>query len=174
MNRELATLQRLLSIVDDARMCQCRVAREVAHPYVKGVLEHAARVHLEIGADLADHLVKIGHRPQRRGSVAGSLRAMHAKWMAHISLDSETAAVMQAARCETRLLRRFRGSLMNVHDAELQARLRGHQRQVEHVYLKISQFGFLMQMQTSPAGKRAFVRHRGVVQTPEPLPTRAG
>ncbi len=174
MNRELITLQRLLNTVDDARMCQCRVARSVVHPHVKRVLDHAAQVHLEIGADLADHIVKAGHKPSRRGSAIGSLRAMQTKWIARFSIDIEALFVMRAAKCETRVLRRLRGMLADVHDAELRARLRGHQRKIEHIYLKISQFGFLMQMRAKPTEKRAFARHRAVAHTPEPQPARTG
>ena len=99
---------------------------------------------------------------------------MQAKWRAHVSSDIELFFVMQAAKCETRVLRRLRGVLANIGDGELRAHLRDHQREIEHVYLKVSQFGFLMQMQTAPSGKRAFARHRVAVHTPEPQPTRAG
>ena len=173
MNRELDMLQGLLNTVDDARMCQRRVARDISHPDVQRALELAGRTHQEIGAELAGHLVRAGRRPSRRGSVAGSLRAIYSKWLASISADGEAAFVTQASRCETRVLRRFRSVLANLDDSELQYRLRDHQRQIEHAYLKITQFGFLMQMQATPAAKRAFARSRAV-HPPQPQPTRAG
>ena len=174
MNRELDMLQGLLKTVDDARMCQRRVARNVSHPHVKRALEQAMRVHQEIGAELADHLVRAGRRPLRRGSVAGSLRAIYSKWLAGISGDGEAASVEQASACETRVLRRFRSVLAQLDDSELQYRLRDRQRRIEHVYLKITQFGFLLQMQATPAARRAFARRRVAVHAPQAQPSRAG
>jgi uncharacterized protein (TIGR02284 family) len=168
MNRELATLQGLLNLVDDARMCQRRVARDLTEEPARRLLERAAQVHLEVGSELADHIVKHGGRPRRSGSVAGSLRAVYSKWLARISFDHEAASLMEAAKCETRVLRRFRGSVANVRDAELQYRMRDHQRQIELVYLKISQLGFLMEMRTTPGGRRTFVRPRLATRTPAP------
>lgn len=174
MNRELDKLQGLLKTVDDARMCQLRVVQDINHTHLKRALEQAGQIHQEIGAELADHLVRAGRRPSRRGSVVGALRAVYSKWLASISADDEAAFVTQASGCETRVLRRFRSVLANLDDSELQYRLRDHQRQIEHVYLKITQFGFLMQMQATPAAKRAFARGRAAVHAPQPQPTRAG
>jgi uncharacterized protein (TIGR02284 family) len=141
MDKEIATLQKLLDALNDSSILYRRLASGTASSHLKLLLGRAIRVHRWIAGELGERMRAAGGTPRHAGSLLGPLHALHTHWLARISPDVELAYVARAARREDDVLRCFDDAVGTVRNIELRDHLQAHLHKIEHACTQIEHLG---------------------------------
>lgn len=144
MNVEIASLRNLIAVMDDAQRLQDGLSVGATQPYLQKLFKRLARAHANATGDFVARVSRAGGSAPRGGSPLGKLRARDATWRVRVSLDPEMVCTALAEHSEARVLRRFRATATRRHDGELRDQVQTHRRRIEHVFMQLNSFGYLM------------------------------
>ncbi|TAM98156.1 MAG: hypothetical protein EPN40_06810 [Rhodanobacteraceae bacterium] len=144
MNLEITSLRNLVAALDDAQRLQDGVSCNAIQPYLQKLFTRLARVHDRAAGDFVAWVFQAGGSAPRGGSPLGALRARDAAWKVRVSLDPEMVCMALAEKSEARVLRRFRAAATRLHDSELCNQVQTHRREIEHLFMQLNSFGYVM------------------------------
>lgn len=144
MNTEITSLRNLIAALDDAQRLQDGLSRNATQPYLQDLFKRLARAHHRATGSFVAWVFQAGGSAPRGGSPLGALRARDAAWRIRVSLDPEMARTALAEKSEARVLRHFRAATTRLRDADLCAQVETHRREIEHVFMQLNSFGYVM------------------------------
>ena len=144
---DIASLRNLIAALDDAQRLQDGLSCNTTRPYLQKLFTRLARVHDRAVGDFVAWVFQAGGSAPRGGSPLGALRARDAAWKVRVSLDPEMVCMTLAEKSEARVLRSFRAATTRLHDFELRDRVQTHRREIEHVFMQLNSFGYVMRAQ---------------------------
>lgn len=147
MNWEITSLRHLIAALDDAQRLQDGLSRRTMQPYLQRLFKRLARAHDRAAGDFVARVFQAGGNAPRGGSPLGALRARDAAWKVRVSLDPEMLCTALAEKSEARVLRCFRAAASRLHDTELRDQVQTHRREIEHVFMQLDSFAYVMQTQ---------------------------
>lgn len=107
MNRDTATLNDMIEVLDDGLTFYQEAATRVERPDLRNLFERMAQTKQSIAEDLRTAVVADGAKPPVDGSFAGSLRKVYAEVRTALSNQKDYQYVAQLERFEDRILRSF-------------------------------------------------------------------
>jgi len=107
VNRDTATLNDMIEVLDDGLTFYKEAATRVERPDLRNLFERMAQTKQSIAEDLRTAVVADGAKPPVDGSFAGSLRKVYAEVRTALSNHKDYQYVAQLERFEDRILRSF-------------------------------------------------------------------
>jgi uncharacterized protein (TIGR02284 family) len=121
MNRDTATLNDMIEVLNDGRAFYQEAASHVKRPDLRNLFERMARTKQSIAEDLRTAVVADGAKPPEGGSFAGSLRKAYGEMRAALSTHKDYQYVAQLEEFEDRILRSFKDAVEKSDDVIVQA-----------------------------------------------------
>ncbi len=137
MSKEIATLQKLLYVLDDTSTRYRCLVPKTTSSHFKFLLQWTAKTHQWIADDLAERMTATGGNPERGGSLWGPLRALQWNWLIRISPDIELAYATQTLRREDGVLQCFDEAVAGVAAGDLRNHLQQQRREIERACTQI-------------------------------------